>query len=78
MTMAVRTAGSRLQALNEAAHVCNVELSVHPTAPDVAVQANVGFQGNRGSGRRALEMSKMTPLRHQAVREGLCLPREIC
>jgi hypothetical protein len=31
-----------------------------PTASDIAAQANVGFQSNCGSERRALKASKMT------------------
>jgi len=34
------------------------------TASDAAVQANVGFLGNRGSGLRVLEAWKMTRSRH--------------
>jgi len=35
-----------------------------PVATDIAAQADVGFWGNCGSGRRLLETSKMTHLRH--------------
>jgi hypothetical protein len=31
-----------------------------PKPTDIAAQANVGFRGNCGSGRRSLETSKMT------------------
>jgi hypothetical protein len=41
------------------------DLVLWPTASDIAVQANVGFQVNCGSRWRVLERSKMTPNRHQ-------------
>jgi hypothetical protein len=40
-----------------------------PAASDIAAQANVGFRGNCGSGRRTLETSRMT----DAVEKGLVI-----
>jgi hypothetical protein len=39
-------------------------ISTLPTASDIAAQANVGFQSNCGSERRAVKASKTTLRRH--------------
>ena len=36
------------------------DVAYWPVATDIAAQADVGFRGNCGSGRRSLETSKMT------------------
>jgi hypothetical protein len=45
-----------------------LDVSVWPTASDIAVQANVGVQVNCGSRRRVLERSKMSHNRPQFPR----------